>query len=184
MTASIGSQIKELRRRRGLTLREVAQKTGLSTGFLSQLERDLTDIAVDSLRKIAVALDVEPSLFFSSPPLGKKRLLRSYDRQTAHIEPGRFIHYHLTNQSEPKAMLPRLVELLPLNKEESILPYSHDGEEFIYVLEGVLTLVLDGERQELCPGDSAHDPSSLPHNWGNLTNKCVRFLVVSHPNPH
>ena len=58
MTASIGSQIKELRRRRGLTLREVAQKTGLSTGFLSQLERDLTDIAVDSLRKIAVALDV------------------------------------------------------------------------------------------------------------------------------
>ena len=60
----------------------------------------------------------------------------------------------------------------------------HTGEEFIYVLEGVLTLVLDGERQELCPGDSAHYPSSLPHNWGNLTNKCVRFLVVSHPNPH
>lgn len=81
-------------------------------------------------------------------------------------------------------MLPRLVELLPLNKEESLLPYSHDGEEFIYVLEGVLTLILDGERQELCPGDSAHYPSSLSHNWGNLTNKCVRFLVVSHPNPH
>lgn len=184
MAYDIGSQIKELRRRRGLTLREVSRQTGLSTGFLSQLERGLTDIALDSLRKLAAALEADPAQFLSAPRLGQRRTLRSYERSLAQVEPGRFIHYHLTNQAEPKAMLPRLVELLPINSDEAIRPYSHEGEEFLYVLEGILTLHLAGEQQELCPGDSAHYPSALPHNWANYTNKVVRLLVVSHPNPH
>jgi uncharacterized cupin superfamily protein len=70
---------------------------------------------------------------------------------------------------------------LPLDSDEPIAPYPHAGEEFVHVLEGTLTLFLNDERQELFPGDSAHYPSTIPHNWANYTNKMVRLLVVSQP---
>ena len=54
----IGGKVKELRRTQNLTLRDLSDKTGLSIGFLSQFERGLTTIAVDSLQEIAKALDV------------------------------------------------------------------------------------------------------------------------------
>ena len=79
--------------------------------------------------------------------------------------------------------MPRFIELLPINSDEPVVPYSHAGEEFIYVLEGVLTLFIENEQHELFPGDSAHYPSTTPHNWANYTSKMVRLLVVGTPNP-
>ena len=79
--------------------------------------------------------------------------------------------------------MPRLIELLPINCEEDISPYAHEGEEFVYVLEGTLTLFLNNEQFELFPGDSAHYSSNIVHNWANYTNKLVRLIVASAPNP-
>lgn len=181
MNKSIGQQIKELRQQHKMTLKEVSQATHLSIGFLSQLERGLTDVATDSLAAIADVLGVELASFFQAARQQHPHILRSYEKELFQVDTGRFIHYHLTPRAANLTLLPRLIEILPLDCEEPIVPYPHAGEEFVHVLEGTLTLFLDKERQELFPGDSAHYPSTIPHNWANYTNKMVRLLVVSQP---
>lgn len=183
MNKDIGKKVKELRSQKKLTLKDVSELTSLSTGFLSQLERGLTNIATDSLQKIAQVLGVELTYFFASPNKNESHVLRSYEKEVFQVVNSRFIHYHLTNGAPDKALLPRLVELLPINSKEDISQYAHEGEEFIYVLEGILTLFINDEQIEVFPGDSAHYNSSIVHNWANYTNKMVRILVVSSPNP-
>lgn len=79
-------------------------------------------------------------------------------------------------------MFPKLVELLPQKEVEETEAYFHEGEEFVHVLEGILTLTLEDERMDLYPGDSAHYSSKRNHNWSNQTNKVVKFITVNTPN--
>ncbi|QXM05296.1 helix-turn-helix domain-containing protein [Crassaminicella indica] len=182
MAADVGRKIKDLRTNKNLTLKDLSEKTGLSIGFLSQLERGLTTIAIDALEKIADFLDVNISYFFKKPENSKRIVLRSYEKKAFEIVNSQFIHYHLTNDIENKELLPRLIEILPSNVDEEITPYQHEGEEFIYVLEGILTLFVADEQYELYPGDSAHIDSNMLHNWANYTNKTVKLLAVNIPN--
>jgi transcriptional regulator with XRE-family HTH domain len=183
MSKDIGKKIKELRVQKKLTLKDLSEMTTLSSGFLSQLERGLTNIATDSLQKIAQALEADLTYFFA--PAARKRsvVLRSYEKEVSQVINSRFIHYHLSNDLAGKQLLPRMIELLPINCDEDISQYPHAGEEFVYVLEGTLTLFINQEQIELFPGDSAHYDSAVLHNWANYTNKMVRLLVVSIPNP-
>lgn len=182
MKADIGSKIKELRTSKKQTLKDLSVETGLSIGFLSQLERGLTTIAIDSLEKIAIVLGVDLSYFFSIPKENKGSVLKSYEKEIFQIVDSKIITYHLSNDMENKQMLPRIFEILPGPGGENITSYQHQGEEFVYVLEGILTLVLDNNRSELYPGDSAHYDSKVVHNWGNCTNKITRILTVNTPN--
>ncbi len=177
MNKDIGKKVKDLRNGKKMTLKELSEQTNLSTGFLSQLERGLTAVATDSLEKIAHALEVDLSYFFKSPKTKRKIVLRSYEKEVFQVESSGVIIYHLTQNPEDKAMLPRLIELLPINSEEHIDVYPHEGEEFIYVLEGVLTLLMNNEQHELYPGDTAHYSSKIPHNWANYTNKIVKIIA-------
>jgi transcriptional regulator with XRE-family HTH domain len=182
MNKDIGNKIKKLRNQRKLTLKDLSGGTNLSIGFLSQLERGLTSIATDSLDKIAEFLDVELSYFFMKPKTSKKAVLRSYEKEVFNICTSGCIQYNLSNDLKNKEMIPRLIEILPNNTDEDIQTYIHDGEEFIYVLEGTLTLFLNDEEYELYPGDSIHYSSSTTHNWANYTNKMVKLVVVATPN--
>lgn len=182
MTENIGKKIKDLRTSQNLTLKDLSTKTNLSIGFLSQLERGLTTIAIDSLSNIAEVLQVNLSYFLEGTKINKKPILRSYEKEVFQVENNQFIHYHLTNDKSDKSMLPRLIEILPTNSKEDIATYQHEGEEFIYVLEGILTLFINNEQQELYPGDSAHYNSNVVHNWANNTNKTVKILTVHTPN--
>ncbi|MFD3158533.1 helix-turn-helix domain-containing protein [Haloimpatiens sp. FM7330] len=183
MAVDIGRKIKELRMSKNLTLKELSEKVNLSIGFLSQLERGLTNVAVDSLEKIADALSVELTYFFSIPKSSNESILRSYEQEIFQVTNSKFINYHLTNDIENKTILPRLVQILPSSSDEEINNYQHEGEEFVYVLEGILTLFLDNQKYELYPGDSAHIESNIAHNWANYTNKIVKLLSVNTPNP-
>ena len=78
MTNDIGVKIKQLRNMKKLTLKELSAKTDLSIGFLSQVERGVTSLAIASLENIAAALDVDLSYFFSLQRKEKKMVLRSF----------------------------------------------------------------------------------------------------------
>lgn len=182
MNEDIGSKIKELRTGAKMTLRDLSEKTNLSTGFLSQLERGLTSIATDSLKKIADALNVETSYFFAKPNVRNNVVMRSYEKEVLRIDNARYINFLLTSNARNKQMTPRLVEILPGISEEHLAQYQHEGEEFIYILEGTLTLFINDERYELYPGDSAHYSSKVIHNYANYTNKMVKIIEVSFPN--
>ena len=182
--AVIGLRIKNLRNEKKYTLKYVSENTGLSIGFLSQLERGMTSIAIDSLDKIATLLGVELSSFFNMESKAKDcHIVRRYEHKASVVNP-EIIEYALSSNMTDFDLLPRLVEVTPsLEKESELALYSHDGEEFIYILEGILTLQIDEDIFLLYPGDSAHIHSNVKHNWKNDSSNTVRFLTVHTPNP-
>lgn len=182
MIDDVGRKIKELRTNKNLTLNDLSTKCGLSTGYLSQLERGLTTIAIDTLSDLSDLFGVELSHFFSGSKESKNVIIRSYEKEVSQINSNQFIYYNLTNDINDKVLLPRYIEILPTNCKEDIKTYSHEGEEFIYILEGILTLILDDEKFELFPGDSAHYSSTRLHNWANCTNRTVKFITTHTPN--
>lgn len=183
--ATIGLKIKELRTSKKFTLKYLSEETNLSIGFLSQLERGMTSVAVDSLAKIAKVLEVNVLDFFDYVEENNKSCItRSYERRYTCIDP-EIIQYTLNKDTFAYNMLPRIHEIMPhkYSAPEDIELYTHEGEEFIYVLEGVLTLYVDSTVNDLYPGDCAHIKSTSPHNWSNNTSKIVKILAVNTPNP-
>lgn len=183
---NIGSTIKDLRKKKGLTLKELSLSTNFSVGFLSQLERGMTSIAIDSLEILAHSLDVELSYFFKTVTNEKKNslIVRSYNRDTIAIT-DKIIQHNLSSDITKFEIYPRLIDIMPFsnNGNNELQLYSHEGEEFIFILEGILTLVVDEEEYELYPGDSATFNSSTLHNWKNTTNNVTRLICVHNPNP-
>ena len=162
--------------------KDISEATELSIGYLSQLERGLTSIAHDTLKKVAKALGVEMTYFMEQPKTKEKAVLRSYEREILRIEGSSIIEYAMTNMADRGEMLPKLVEILPQKEVEESLPYPHEGEEVVYVLEGILTLQIEDDVCDLYPGDCAHYKSTRTHNWSNQTNKVVKFITINTPN--
>ena len=182
MNKNIGELIKQKRTEKKMTLKEVGEATDLSIGYLSQLERGLTSIAHDTLVKVAAVLDVDMNYFMDQPKNKKEAIVRSYEKEIFRIEGNSIIEYMMTNISSSAIMLPRLIEILPQKEIEETEIYSHDGEEFVYVLEGILRLNVGNEEWDLYPGDCAHYLSTKKHNWSNQTNKTVKLISINAPN--
>ncbi len=183
---NIGSLIKELRKKREMTLKDLSSSCNLSVGFLSQLERGMTSIAIDSLEIIAHSLDVELEFFFD---FHKKRvegnqIVRSYNSDAIAIT-DKIIQHNLSSDTKSYNLYPRLIDIMPFtdNGSHNLQLYSHEGEEFIFVLEGVLTLNIEDEEFILYPGDSTTFNSTKPHNWKNETNCITKIICVHNPNP-
>lgn len=182
MFSEIGAKIKKLRAEKNLTLKELNRMTNLSIGFLSQLERGLTTVAIDTLETIAKALGVDINYFFTASKEQPGIVQKSYEREVAMMDKNNYVQFYLSHNLSDKNMLPRLIEIYPKKDNEQVLSYTHEGEEFIYVLEGILTYYYNGERYELYPNDSVHISSASSHNWENNTNKIVKIIMVSIPN--
>ncbi|WP_042275806.1 helix-turn-helix domain-containing protein [[Clostridium] dakarense] len=178
---NIGEKVKQLRNAKGLTLKELGEKTNLSSGFLSQFERGMTTIAIDSLEDIASIFGVDLSFFFEKSVKNDSIVIRSYEQNNIQILNSHHIYKVLATDIENKSFLPRLIEILPNKQEEKISTFNHAGEEFLYILEGVLDLVLDDKEYCLYPGDSIYYSSNKNHNWLNKTNKTVKFLSINYP---
>lgn len=182
----IGLIVNKLRKEKKITLKELSEKSGLSTGFLSQFERGMTTIAVDSLMIIAKILDVDLDVFFEKKVnnTSKEMLIRSYDREVSSVN-SKYIQFNLVKDLAKAEFLPRIYEILPSKYgSKPTENYVHEGVEFIYVLEGVLTMHVKNKSFEMYPEDSIYLDSKTPHNWENNTNKIVRILTVNYPNPY
>jgi len=181
MELELGKKIKKLRTEQKLTLKELGLRANLSVGYISLVERGLTSISLTSLQNIAAALGVSSNDFFQAPTGMAERVVRGYDLRVFRLDNSHYVYHSLSGSvpKEERQMEPVLVTLLPGQRMESVLPYSHDGEEFGYVLEGTLTFLVENKSCDLNPGDSLHIPSTVPHNWANFTNKLVKLLYVS-----
>lgn len=182
----IGEKIKMLRTAKNLTLKQLGEMTGLSTGFLSQMERGMSSIAIDTLEKIAGVLNVSLSSFFEDEASDGNAdpVVHSFAHHNAQVSP-QIIQSVLSHDVMSFEMLPRLFHLMPMANadEEALEMYSHSGEEFIYILEGIVTLQIDMRQYTLYPGDSIQIHSNEEHNWMNCTNKPAKLLTINVPNP-
>ena len=185
ISSNIGAKVKELRNSQKITLKQLSEQSGLSVGFLSQLERGLSTIAIDSLSLLSDALNVDISVFFDKADKNvNKPLIRSFEKNV-NIISEHMHEYILTNESGELDFLPREYVLLPNKSSEDMHTgiYKHEGVEFVYVLEGILTVDIEDDEYDLYPGDCITVHSDKYHNWHNPTNKITRILTVNSPNP-
>lgn len=181
MKEELGQKINDIRNAKGMTLKDLSEKTGLSVGFLSQVERGLTSIAILSLKSIAEALDTDLSTFFAPPKKNHSMVLRTYEQESFQYENSSYILSNLSGEMKNRNMEIMLVTILPGDDNGAPAKSPHAGEEFIYVLEGILTLHYNDEEHILYPGDSAHYKATEPHTWRNRTNRLVKILSVNTP---
>lgn len=183
--ATIGMRIKALRKEKKYTLKQLAEESGLSIGFLSQLERGMSSIAVDSLARIASILGVSLSSFFADAEIiSEDPISHNYELQW-HADGPEIFQAMLSRDLYGFDILPRVFQLMPAADSHSIQGaiHQHSGEEFIYVLEGVVTVCHNDREYTLYPGDSIQIHSNIPHNWVNRTGRIAKLLSVSYPNP-
>ena len=182
----VGTRIKEIRNQQNITLKQLSESTNLSIGFLSQLERGLSNVAIDSLQKIANALQTPIQEILDTRQIDEEDLsplLRTYDRKITVVNPTLYSCV-LSNSVHNLSFLPRECHLQPSGIENfDIQTYSHEGYEWIYVLEGNLRVTIDCEQIDLYPGDTITIDSTKLHNWQNCGSKTAKFITINTPNP-
>lgn len=179
----LGLRIRQLRQEQRLTLEDLARRSGLSRSFLSEAERGHSSLTVTSLQRISEALNVPVAEFFQQPSAETvgPRIVRANGGTKFRVETLENTEYSSLAANFPdKQLEPVLTTILPYSTRRA-LPYAHPGEEFGFVLEGTLTILVGKKTYDLEPGDSIHLPSTIPHNFENRTDKIVRALWVSTP---
>ena len=179
----IGRSVREMRLARELTLDQLSGLTGLSTGFLSQVERGLSRPSIDAARTMAQALGVTIGWFFqaSSQAEGKEGayVVRAPSRRKLAFESGitdELLSPHLGGELET------LLCRIPAGAASGPEPYTHRGEEAGFVLEGELELWIDDDRFLLATGDSFGFPSAKPHRFRNPGRReAVVVWVITPP---
>lgn len=173
----LGDKIKRLRQRKGMTLQELSDNTGLSIAFLSQVENGKTNLSVANLRKIADVLGVN-TLYFFDDSTAPRKLVKSGERKSLSSD-FKGVRMELLAEGNT-AMEPHIFYIEPgAGSEEA---YSHQGEEFIFVLEGKLEIWLDEiEHYVLEPGDTLYFKSTHMHRWRNPTGNMTMVLWVNTP---
>ncbi len=172
----IGKKIKELRIRNGLTLEELASRTELSKGFISQLENDLTSPSITTLLDIVEALGTNMSSFFKVD----KEEQQVFTREDYFVDEkeGSIIHWIVPN-AQKNDMEPILLELHPQGRSNEVLP--HEGEEFGYVLAGKLDIEFEDHTLTLSKGETFYIKGDKHHVLVNSSTQKTRLIWVCTP---
>ncbi|WP_406676808.1 cupin domain-containing protein [Neomoorella carbonis] len=174
----LGEKIRNLRRERGMSLKDVAEKTGLTSSFLSQVERDLADPSITSLRKIAEALDI-PIFYFLLNHEDHSPVVRKDQRKVLRF-PRSHLTYELLSPDLNRKMEVMMGRLEP-GAASCDEPLAHPGEECIVVLEGIMEIDIGGEVYRLEAGDSIYYYASIPHKLWSAGNKDLVFISAITP---
>jgi len=183
---NIGQKIRKLRKEERLTLQDLSDLSGLSKPLLSQIENDQVIPPIATLLKIAKGLKVGIHFFFEEEGDRQKFvLLRSSDlrssrRRSGNDSPQNYLYHSLAPGMRHKSMEPFLVEFESGEWDDSLL-YRHDGEEFIYLLEGELEFHYGQEIMVLKTGDSIYYDSSEAHGYISLGSKKAKAVAVLYP---
>jgi len=174
----LGKRIRQLREERGLTLKGLSEKTGLSIGFLSQVERNITEPSIASLKKISNAFGVKIKEFFENIP--EEKIVIKKDERSKLLIGGSKIVYELLAPAMDRKMEPML-KLIEPNASSGQVD-GHEGEEFAVILEGGLEVCIGDEIYVLEEGDSIYFDASQPHLYRNSgKEKCICIWVVTPP---
>lgn len=171
---TIGNRIRELRGQRGMTLQALATASGLSPSMLSLIERGRTSPSIGSLVVIARGLQVGMSdLLADEVDREDKLIVRSAEARV--VETARHVVRRLLREDLKRGISIAINEYAP-HTGSAERPISHDGYEFGFVLEGVLTVEIDGRKYKLNPGDLISYSSARKHRLWNHENRKVRTL--------
>ncbi len=179
MEKQIGAAIRRIRKSRGITLQTLAQRSGLSKGYLSKVEHGLKAPPVSTLSRIARAMGVEMADFFERESSEPRFTLVRRDERHPISRDGSIYGYLYESIAHPygrKLMEPFILTFVPNPKDKST--FSHEGEELIYVLEGRMRFFY-GDREYICEeGDCLYFDSSVSHRGDSLGDRETKVLIV------
>ncbi len=182
MLKNLGQRIRKLRKEKGLTLVEIAEKTGIAQATLSRIETGTMIGTVESHEKIAETLGIGLSELYA----GVDRRYEEISHQTK--ETSRKVTHHgkdvrvelLTAQSSSKKITPLLITLQPESKTASE-HHERGVEKFVYVLEGEISVKIDHHDYPLKTGETLYFDASLPHQIANSKSSPARALITVSP---
>ena len=187
---SLGSEMRQVRKARQMTLREVADQTRVSLSHLSAIERGATNPSLDVVHRIAEALDIESNWFFSrrpgDGPMERAFVVRKHNRRnlnTLYREDKDKIGLtdELLSSSIGGNLLMGVAEYEPHSERPGHTIYQHKGEQHGYILEGQLQLQIADEFITLQEGDSFSFPTEIIHNAVNRTDRAAKLIWAISP---
>ncbi|MEK1950112.1 MAG: cupin domain-containing protein [Ensifer adhaerens] len=174
--ATIGQMLRARRKEIGKTMKQVAREAGLTEGFISQIERGISTPSLISLYNVANALGTSVDTFLSQPPQHAHSIVsHAGERRGYNVETKERV-YELLERGFPGAQLNGCITHMPAGYASELT--SHDGEDFLYLIEGEMLYEIDGKEYVLKAGDTLHFPSSLPHRARNIGAGPARELWV------
>ena len=172
----IGKKLKSLRIQNGLTLDDLASRSELTKGFLSQVERNLTTPSISTLENILEALGTNLSEFFHEEP-EQKLVFTAQDFFVDEQEEYR-IEWIIPN-AQKNQMEPILLTLRPHGRSQTLS--AHAGEAFGYVLKGSVTLVRENKKYKMRAQETFYVDGKKSHYLFNHTNSEAKVLWITTP---
>lgn len=173
----LGEKIKQLRLQCDLTQEELASRCELSKGYISQLENDLTSPSIATLKDILTAVGSSLKEFFSEVDVDEKVVFTEQDF-IEKVTDSQVLNWLVPN-AQKNMMEPIHLVLNPRQKTEQDVP--HEGEEFGYVLEGAITLILGKKKYVVKKGESFYFEADKVHFIENNTDEKAVLIWVSTP---
>ena len=172
----LGKKIRQMRNQKGLTQEELADRCELTKGYISQLENNLNSPSITTLTDILAALGSNLSEFFQEER--EEKVVFSKNEFIEKDSDGVLWNWLIPN-AQKNMMEPVLVELGEGVETAGDIP--HEGEEFGYVLEGKIAIIL-GNKHHVCKkGEAFYYPANKPHSILNKGKSKARFLWISTP---
>jgi transcriptional regulator with XRE-family HTH domain len=181
----VGEHVRAFRETLGMTVQQFAERTGFSAALLTQIENRMVSPSLGTLVKIANTFGTTVSSFIGGKVEREFSIVRKEDRTTVSrvgLKEGGKSTYTYESLGAGKAgrkMEPFLVRLQPLS-ESPAARSAHDGEEFLYVLSGKVTVCLGDLSDVLEEGDSIYYNSTIPHHVHSADEREALILAVIH----
>lgn len=175
----IGAFIRGLRKQRGMTMMQLAERTGFTQGYLSKVENSKSAPSVSTLIKIAKALDVRLSYIFGeSESETTLTLVKKNDRKEMARNGTQFGYRYealapqfLNRRMDPYVLIhPAHAEVTPI--------FQHEGQEILYVLEGSMRFFHGAKEMIVEEGDCVYFDASIPHYGNPLGDTDLKCLLV------
>lgn len=173
---NLGNRLRELRRQQGLSLRALAEKSGLSANTLSLIENGKTSPSVATLQQIAIALNIPITAFFETQ-INRDPVIYTQKNSRAGTA---FSHGRLEEMGTGvgnEGLQPILVTF-DARTDSGPQPITHEGSEFIFCVSGRVIYNVLGEEYTLEPGDSLLFASTMPHTWYNPLDETSQVIIV------
>jgi len=182
----VGSKIKGIRESKNLSIEEIAESSGLSVDQINSIENDQNLPSLGPLIKIARALGVRLGTFMDDNDALGPVVCRAADRErdssisfsNGATDARKHMEYHpLAKQKTGRHMEPFIIDIQPCEEKEFKLS-AHEGEEFIYVMEGEIEIEYGKEKYTLKEGDSIFYDSIVKHHVHGAPGKAAKILAV------
>jgi len=175
----LGRRIKMLRVSRGLTLKDLEERGGISATHVSEIERGKASPTVGALGRIARALGMRPATLVEPTVLPQVSVTRAGEREDKSITWGTAKLSPLTESVQGAELSAQLITL-PIGREPALV-HRHEGEEWATVISGVAEIRVEGQRFVLREGESIHFRAHREHSYSNLASNPAVLMVTTRP---